>query len=108
MMDLEKNIRLALKQVMDPEIGINIIDLGLVYTIDVKEQTEEGHPVVVTMTMTSPVCPLADFIVAEVKKETESVPGVAKATVNITFEPPWEPSMMSEEALLDTGMFGMI
>ncbi len=81
----------VLKEVVDLEVGINIVDLGLVYEIDVK-----GEKVNVKMTLTSPFCPLAGFIVKEVKNKIKSIDGDAE--VEITFEPPWSPERMSKEA----------
>lgn len=106
-MELENNIRLALKQVFDPEIPANIVDLGLIYGIEIGTQTEEGYPVTVTMTLTAPNCPMADEVVEDARIAVSQVPGVSRATVNLTFDPPWDPSRMSEEALLDTGLYGM-
>ena len=106
-MDLEKNIRLALKQVFDPEIPVNIVDLGLVYDIVTGEASEQGVPVTVVMTLTAPNCPLADEVVEDARIAVSQVPGVAEAVIRLTFDPPWDPSRMSEEALLDTGLYGM-
>jgi metal-sulfur cluster biosynthetic enzyme len=85
----------ALKQVFDPEIPVNIVDLGLVYKVDVKE---EGV-VNVLMTLTTPGCGMGGFIAADARARVEEVDGVKEANVEITFEPPWEPSLMSEEAV---------
>jgi metal-sulfur cluster biosynthetic enzyme len=106
-MELENNIRLALKQVFDPEIPANIVDLGLIYDIAIGEETTEGFPVTVIMTLTAPNCPMADEVVEDARIAVSQVPGVSRATVSLTFDPPWDPSRMSEEALLDTGLYGM-
>ncbi len=106
-MELEDNIRRALKQVFDPEIPVNIVDLGLVYGIETGPSTEDGVPVTVVMTLTAPNCPIADEVVEDARIAASQVPGVSSATVRLTFEPPWDPSMMSEEALLETGLMGM-
>ncbi|HOO42200.1 MAG TPA: iron-sulfur cluster assembly protein [Bacteroidales bacterium] len=106
-MELENNIRLALKQVFDPEIPANIVDLGLIYEIAIGEETAEGFPVTVTMTLTAPNCPLADEVVEDARIAVNQVPGVSQASIILTFDPPWDPSRMSEEALLDTGLYGM-
>lgn len=106
-MELENNIRLALKQVFDPEIPANIVDLGLIYEIAIGEKTGEGYPVTVTMTLTAPNCPMADEVVEDARIAVSQVPGVSRATITLTFDPPWDPSRMSEEALLDTGLYGM-
>ncbi|HKM30732.1 MAG: metal-sulfur cluster assembly factor [Bacteroidales bacterium] len=106
-MELEEKIKLALKQVFDAELGINIVDLGLVYNINIKEKTEGGSFVTVTMTLTSPHCPLADEMIEDAQIAVSQVPGVSKVSIDLTFEPPWEPSLMSDEALLDSGLYGM-
>lgn len=106
-MELEEKIKLALKQVFDAELGINIVDLGLVYNINIKEKTEGGSFVTVTMTLTSPHCPLADEMIEDAQIAVSQVPGVSKVSIDLTFDPPWEPSLMSDEALLDSGLYGM-
>lgn len=100
---LEADIRRALKQVHDPEIPVNIVDLGMIYGITIDDDAQ----VIVTMTFTAPNCPMADEVLDEARKVVQEVPGVKTATVNITFEPPWDPSMMTEEALLETGLDGL-
>jgi metal-sulfur cluster biosynthetic enzyme len=102
-MELEEKIKLALKQVFDAELGINIVDLGLVYNINIKEKTEGGSFVTVTMTLTSPHCPLADEMIEDAQIAVSQVPGVSKVSIDLTFEP----SLMSDEALLDSGLYGM-
>lgn len=97
---IEEKIVDVLKTVYDPEIPVNIYDLGLIYKIDVQE---DGH-VELDMTMTAPNCPAADFIVEDVHMKLVGVPGVKDANVNIVFEPEWTKEMMSEEALLELGM----
>ncbi|MFF2890098.1 metal-sulfur cluster assembly factor [Paenibacillus sp. NPDC057967] len=90
----EEQIMTALGEVIDPEIGINIVDLGLVYGIE-----EKGNgKVVIEMTLTIPECPLVDQIVADVKKAAESVEGIEKAEVQLVFEPKWTPALISDEA----------
>lgn len=106
-MELEQNIRLALKQVYDPEIQVNIVDLGLIYDIAIGEAVKQGRLVTVTMTLTAPHCPLADEMMEDVKMAVSQVPGVREVAVVLTFDPPWDPSRMSEEALLDTGLYGI-
>ncbi|MDR1729334.1 MAG: iron-sulfur cluster assembly protein [Prevotellaceae bacterium] len=98
-LELEEKIVAMLKTVFDPEIPVNIYDLGLIYNIEVKE----GGEVVITMTLTAPNCPAADFIVEDVKMKIESVEGVKKVDVNIVFEPEWNKDRMSEEAKLELG-----
>lgn len=98
---LEKEERIVrmLRTVFDPEIPVNIYDLGLIYRIEVKE---EGV-VDIDMTLTAPNCPAVDFIVEDVIMKVESVEGINKANVNIVFDPPWDKDMMSEEAQLELG-----
>lgn len=96
---IEEGIVDVLRTVYDPEIPVNIYDLGLIYKIDVKE---DGC-VDVDMTFTAPSCPAADFIAEDVRQKIESVKGVAQANVNLVFEPAWDQSMMSEEARLELG-----
>ena len=87
-----------LKEVYDPEIPVNIYDLGLVYSVDI-----EDNEVKVLMTLTAPNCPAADMILADVEYMSKKVEGIESCKVEITFEPPWEKSMMSEEARLELG-----
>ncbi|WP_298711070.1 SUF system Fe-S cluster assembly protein [Chitinophaga sp.] len=89
----------ALRTVYDPEIPVNIFDLGLVYQIEVKE---EGK-VLVIMTLTAPGCPVAGSIMEEVNQKVSAIPGVTDADVRLTFDPPWTKDMMSEEAKLELG-----
>jgi FeS assembly SUF system protein len=96
----EKNIVLAMKQVYDPEIPVNIYDLGLIYDII---SNEEGK-VDVKMTLTSPNCPMADQLLQDVFDAVMDVPGVKEVAIELTFEPPWDRDRMSEEALLELGM----
>ena len=90
----------ALKEIYDPEIPVNIYDLGLIYGVDV---TADGHAVV-TMTLTTPNCPVAESMPAEVEMRVGSVPGVGFAEVNLVWDPPWDPQKMSDEAKLELGM----
>jgi len=96
---LEERIVAMLKMVYDPEIPVNIYDLGLIYNVE----TKEGGEVAITMTLTSPNCPVADFIVEDMRMKIESVEGVSKVDVNIVFDPEWNKDMMSEEAQLELG-----
>jgi FeS assembly SUF system protein len=89
----------ALKEIFDPEIPVNIYDLGLVYGVDVA-----GTHVVVTMTLTTPHCPVAESMPGEVELRVGQVPGVATAEVNLVWDPPWDPQKMSDEAKLELGM----
>ncbi len=90
----------ALKDIFDPEIPVNIYDLGLIYGVDV---TGDGH-VVVTMTLTTPHCPVAESMPGEVEMRVGAVPGVGDVEVNLVWDPPWDPQKMSDEAKLELGM----
>ena len=96
---MEERIVDVLKTVYDPEIPVNIYDLGMIYKIDV----QEDYSVEVDMTFTAPNCPAADFILEVVRTKLESVEGVKSANVNLVFEPAWDQSMMSEEARVELG-----
>ncbi len=98
-LEKEENIVRMLKTVYDPEIPVNIYDLGLIYRIDIGE---DGH-LTIDMTLTAPNCPAVDFIVEDVRMKTEGLMGVTSVDVNIVFDPPWDKSMMSEEAQLELG-----
>jgi len=100
-MDLEEVILTVLKSVYDPEIPVNIYDLGLIYDVDIDDDSN----VVVTMTLTAPNCPVADSIIAEVADKVNFIQGVKSANVNLVFDPPWDKDMMSEEAKLELGYF---
>ena len=100
MPSLERDIIMALRQVYDPEIPVNIYDLGLIYEIKV----DEGHNVFIQLTLTAPNCPMADYVVDQVKTAIEDVPGVVTATIELVFEPVWDKSRMSEEALVELGL----
>lgn len=97
---MEQDIVLTLKNIYDPEIPVNIYDLGLVYEIDV----EPGGVVNIRMTLTAPNCPMADQLVEDVNNNVAKVKGVTEVNVILTFDPPWDRSMISEEALLELGM----
>ena len=90
----------ALKDIYDPEIPVNIYDLGLIYGVEV---TGDGHAAV-TMTLTTPHCPVAESMPAEVELRVGSVPGVSVADVNLVWDPPWDPQKMSDDAKLELGM----
>ena len=90
----------ALKDIFDPEIPVNIYDLGLIYGVDV---TEDGD-VAVSMTLTTPHCPVAESMPGEVELRVGAVPGVRDAEVDLVWDPPWDPSKMSDEARLELGM----
>lgn len=97
--EIEEKIVAMLKTVYDPEIPVNVYDLGLIYKIDVSDNGE----VVLDMTLTAPNCPAADFIMEDIRQKIESVEGVNSATINLVFEPEWDKDMMSEEAKLELG-----
>jgi FeS assembly SUF system protein len=98
---IEESIVEMLKTVYDPEIPVNIYEMGLIYDLNV----EPGGQVQIKMTLTSPACPVAGSLPGEVKDKVESVPGVAAAEVEVVWDPVWNPSMMSEAARLQLGMF---
>lgn len=98
-LEKEEQIVRMLKMVYDPEIPVNIYDLGLIYGVDIDEQ----DVVTITMTLTAPNCPAADFIVEDTKDKVMYVDGVKDCKINLTFEPEWNKDMMSEEALLELG-----
>jgi FeS assembly SUF system protein len=96
---LDEQVVAALRDIFDPEIPVNIYDLGLVYDVEVAE----GH-VIVTMTLTTPHCPVAESLPGEVETRLLAVPGVATAEVRLVWTPPWDPQKMSDEAKLELGM----
>ena len=98
-LEREEKIVRMLKTVFDPEIPVNIYDLGLIYRIE----PQEDNSVDIDMTLTAPNCPAVDFIVEDVRMKVESIPGINEARINIVFDPPWDKDMMSEEAKLELG-----
>ena len=98
--DIYEGVIAALKEIFDPEIPVNIYELGLIYGVDV---SDEGS-VNVTMTLTTPHCPVAESMPAEVELRVGAVPGVRDAEVNLVWDPPWDPAKMSDEARLELGM----
>lgn len=98
---LEEQVREALRGVFDPEIPVNIVDLGLVYEIHVDAGKKHAH---VLMTLTAPNCPVAELIPSQAKKRVKSVPGIETAEVDLVFDPPWSMENMSEAAKLQLGM----
>ena len=90
----------ALKQVVDPELFVNIVDLGLVYGIQ-----EDEHKVLVDMTLTSPACPAGPQIISQAKAALEAIPGVKEATIKLVMSPPWTPDRMTDEARDQLGIF---
>lgn len=99
-MDIESDIVVELRTVFDPEVPVNVYDLGLIYDVDVQDDGK----VDITMTLTAPNCPVADDVVQEVKTAVGSVEGVTGVEVKLVFDPPWDQSRMSEEAKLDLGL----
>lgn len=97
---LYESVVLALKQVYDPEIPVNIYDLGLVYELNINK----AHEVYIKMTFTAPNCPMADEVMAEVKHNVELTPGVKSCTIELVFEPAWDQSLLSDEARIALGM----
>lgn len=97
---IEERIVDVLRTVFDPEIPVNIYDLGLIYKIDVKD---DGN-VDIDMTFTAPTCPAADFILEDVRQKVDTIQGVKSTMVNLVFEPVWDKSMMSEEARVELGL----
>jgi FeS assembly SUF system protein len=96
---LQEAIIVALKEIYDPEIPVNIYDLGLIYGVEVND----GHALV-TMTLTTPHCPVAESMPGEVELRVGSVPGVGDAEVTLVWDPPWGPENMTDEARLELGM----
>lgn len=99
---IQERVIEVLKTVFDPEIPVNIYDLGLIYRIELNDDATELQ---VDMTLTAPNCPAADFIVEDVRQKLEGITGLTSVEVNLVFEPEWTKDMMSEEAKLDLGLF---
>ena len=97
---LYEAVVLALKSVYDPEIPVNIYDLGLVYELNISKK----HQVYIKMTFTAPNCPMADEVIAEVQRSVEETPGVEGCEIELTFDPVWDRSMLSDEARVALGM----
>ena len=98
--ELYEAVVAALKEIYDPEIPVNIYDLGLIYGVDVSPEAD----VIINMTLTTPHCPVAESMPGEVELRAASVPGVRDAEVNLVWDPPWDPQKMSDEARLELGM----
>ncbi len=96
---LYENVILALKQVYDPEIPVNIYDLGLIYELNIHKNREAY----ITMTFTAPNCPMADEVLAEVERAVKDVPGIKDCHLELVFEPAWDQSMLSDEARVILG-----
>lgn len=98
-LEKEEQVLKMLKTVFDPEIPVNIYDLGLIYKVDIQDDGICN----IDMTLTAPSCPAADFLVEDIEQKVRSVEGITKVNVNIVFEPVWTKDMMSEEAKLELG-----
>ncbi len=98
-LEIQTDIVKILKRIHDPEIPVNIYDLGLIYEIDV----DDNRKVTITMTLTAPNCPLADQVVEEVHEKVSKIDDVTEVEVHLTFDPPWDKSRMSDEAMLELG-----
>lgn len=98
---LEKAVTEVIKTVFDPEIPVNIWELGLIYSLDIDGDAN----VRIAMTLTSPACPVAETLPPEVQEKVAGVPGVRSAAVDVVWDPPWGPEMMSEAAQLELGFF---
>ena len=99
-LETEEEIVKVIKTVYDPEIPVNIYDLGLIYKVDI----DDDKNVVIDMTFTAPNCPMADFIIEDVQQKVESINGVKSVRIDLVFEPEWSKDMMSEEAKLELGL----
>lgn len=99
-MELESKVLEVIKNIYDPEIPVNIYDLGLIYEIDV----DDDHIAHIKMTLTAPNCPVAESLPAEIEAKVRAIEGIKKADVEITFDPPWDKSMISDEAKLELGL----
>ena len=98
--ELEEKIVEMIKTVYDPEIPVNIYDLGLIYRIEVKED----NSVDIDMTLTAPNCPAADFMLEDVRQKVESIAGIGTVNLQLVFEPEWSQDLMTEEAKLELGL----
>jgi FeS assembly SUF system protein len=98
--ELYEAVVAALKEIYDPEIPVNIYDLGLIYGVEISDESDA----LITMTLTTPHCPVAESMPGEVELRAASVPGVRDAEVNLVWDPPWGPDKMSDEARLELGM----
>ena len=99
-LSIETEVVNVLKTTFDPEIPVNIYDLGLIYDIEV----DDHKKVRITMTLTAPNCPVADSLPVEIRERVSAIEGVGEVDINLVFDPPWNQSMMTEEALLELGM----
>ncbi|HET6431072.1 putative Fe-S cluster assembly protein SufT [Dyella sp.] len=102
--DVEQLVWQQLRTVFDPEIPINVVELGLVYDVSLESAAQDQRKVYVKMTLTAPGCGMGDILVDDVRTKIELIPTVAEADVDLVFDPPWNHSMMSDAAKLETGM----
>jgi probable FeS assembly SUF system protein SufT len=102
--DVEKLVWQQLRTVFDPEIPINVVELGLVYDVSVEAAAEQQRKVYVKMTLTAPGCGMGDILIDDARTKLELIPTVSEADVDLVFDPPWNHSMMSDAAKLETGM----
>lgn len=103
--EVEKMVWDQLRTCFDPEIPVNIVDLGLVYDCELGRDAEGERTVAIRMTLTAPGCGMGDILVEDVRTKVEAVPTIAEADVELVFDPPWNQTMMSDAARLETGMF---
>lgn len=97
---LQDKVVTMLRTVYDPEIPVNVYDLGLIYDVDIDPENNVN----IQITFTSPTCPMSDFILMDMQMKLESIPEVKRVSIDLTFDPPWDRSMMSEEAMLELGL----
>lgn len=98
-MKVEKDVISSLKEIFDPEIPVNVFDLGLIYEVDVQDDMHVN----IVMTLTAPNCPVAESLPNEIKEKVAATEGVKDASIELTFDPPWDKDLMSDEAKLDLG-----
>ena len=103
--DVEQQVWAQLKTCFDPEIPVNIVDLGLVYSLAVEDADGAGKRVTITMTLTAPGCGMGQVLKDDVEAKVRGIPGVVDALVDLTFDPPWGPDRMTEEAQLELGFY---
>lgn len=104
--NLEEQVWIQLRTCYDPEISVNIVDLGLIYAVTISDSTEDAgkKQVTITMTLTNPACTMGDFIIQEVKDKVNKIPGVQQTVVELVFDPPWSYERLSEQAKLEMGL----
>lgn len=102
---LEDRVWAQLKSCFDPEIPVNIVDLGLIYSCELEDDDPEGTVARIKMTLTAPGCGMGQVLADDVKRKTEGVPEIDRAEVELVFDPPWNPEMMTEAARVQLGMF---